>query len=209
MRVLIATVTAGGGHLAAAAAMDEAWRALRPEDVVDRVDLVKFFSPLHRKIHADGYVALVNHAPDIWGMMFGKTDHPEVARRLNRLRRIFPSKSRGMFERYVKDFEPDVVLCTHYLPLEVLEGMRKKAAKEHTGARTLVRSNVRAEGDPKQVSPPGAIGDRCGLKSARRPMAVTIVTDFEAHALWMSPCADLYCVAAEETKARLDRKSVV
>ncbi len=43
MRVLIATVTAGAGHVAAAAALDEAWRAFRPEDVVDRLDLVKFF----------------------------------------------------------------------------------------------------------------------------------------------------------------------
>jgi processive 1,2-diacylglycerol beta-glucosyltransferase len=29
------------------------------------------------------------------------------------------------------------------------------------------------------------------------------VTDFEAHALWMEAGVDLYCVAAEETKARL------
>ena len=36
MRILIATVTAGGGHLAAAAALDEAWRALRPKDMVGR-----------------------------------------------------------------------------------------------------------------------------------------------------------------------------
>jgi processive 1,2-diacylglycerol beta-glucosyltransferase len=36
-----------------------------------------------------------------------------------------------------------------------------------------------------------------------RPLAVSVVTDFEAHALWMDSCVDLYCVAAEETKARL------
>src|SRR5262249_23493638 len=35
------------------------------------------------------------------------------------------------------------------------------------------------------------------------PVVVSIVTDFEAHALWMEDCVDLYCVAAEETKARL------
>ncbi len=166
MRVLNATVTAGGGHLAAAAALDEAWRAWRPNDVVEKIDLVKFFSPLHRKIHADGYVALVNVAPEIWGMMFDKTDNPKVAQRLNRLKRVFPSQSRGRFARYVKQFKPDVVLCTHYLPLEALGAMRKK-------------------------------------KGGLRPMAVSIVTDFEAHALWMEPCVDLYCVAAEETKARL------
>jgi processive 1,2-diacylglycerol beta-glucosyltransferase len=34
------------------------------------------------------------------------------------------------------------------------------------------------------------------------------VTDFEAHALWMNPCVDLYCVAAEETKARLVARGI-
>ncbi|MEI9963090.1 MAG: hypothetical protein WDM76_18850 [Limisphaerales bacterium] len=49
MRILIATVTAGAGHVAAAAALEEAWRAARPSDTVERIDLTKFFSPLHKK----------------------------------------------------------------------------------------------------------------------------------------------------------------
>lgn len=174
MRILIATVTAGGGHLAAAAALDEAWRAYRPEDTVERLDLVKFFSPLHRKIHADGYLTLVGHAPELWGMMFGKTDNPEVARKLNRIKRIFPSKSRLKFIRYVQQFGPDIVLCTHYLPIETLGLMRHKHEQKRNG-------------EHRPAS----------------PLVVSIVTDFEAHALWMEPCVDLYCVAAEETKARL------
>ena len=109
MRVLIATVTAGGGHLAAAAALEEAWRALRPEDVVVQVDIGKFFSPLHRKIVSDGYVKLVNHAPELWGMMFAKTDQPRMARAMNRVRAMFPSGSRAKLGRYVKQFRPDVV----------------------------------------------------------------------------------------------------
>ena len=166
MRVLITTVTAGGGHLAAAAALDEAWRDLRPNDVIERIDLVKFFSPLHRKIVSDGYVTLVKHAPELWGLMFSKTDNPALTRKLNRVKRVFPSASRGKFMRHIKQFKPDVVLCTHYLPLETLGQLRKK-------------------------------------KDRLRPLAVSVVTDFEAHALWMDPCVDLYCVAAEETKARL------
>ncbi|HYG33610.1 MAG TPA: glycosyltransferase [Clostridia bacterium] len=174
MRVLIATATAGGGHLAAAAALEEAWRAFRPEDTLEKVDLVKFFSPLHRKIHADGYVKLVEHAPEIWGMVFGKTDDPAVARRLNKLKRIFPSNSRERFARYTKGFKPDAVLCTHYLPLETLGAMRSESLEESDGS-----------------------------KEGPQPLVVSIVTDFEAHALWMDACVDLYCVAAEETKARL------
>ncbi len=127
MRILIATVTAGGGHIAAAAALEEAWRALRPDDTVERLDLIKFFSPLHKKIHADGYVQLVERAPELWGMLFGKTDHPKVARRLNKLRRAFPSNSRKKFARHLKQFKPDAVLCTHYLPLETLGLLRKSS----------------------------------------------------------------------------------
>ena len=99
MRILIATVTAGAGHLAAAAALDEAWRTLRTADMVERLDLVKLFSPLHRKIVSDGYVKLVEKAPELWGMMFKKTDDPKLARRLNRIQRILPSNSRVRFAR--------------------------------------------------------------------------------------------------------------
>jgi len=164
MRVLIATVTAGGGHIAAAAALEEAWRALCPDDAVERVDLIKFFSPLHKKVYADGYVQLVERAPELWGMLFGKTDNPRVVRRLGKLRRAFPSNSRKKFINYLKQFRPDAVLCTHYAPLETLSLLRAKGA---------------------------------------HPFVVSVVTDFEAHALWMDACVDLYCVAAEETKARL------
>jgi len=173
MRVLIATATAGAGHLAAASALQEAWQVLRPDDVVQKVDLVEFFSTIHRKIHADGYVKLVERAPELWGMLFGKTDTPKVAHRLGELKRLFPSQSRSRFGAYLRDFAPDAVVCTHYVALDTLGELRSKKRK------------------PGNAAP--------GL----RPFVATVVTDFEAHALWMAPCVDLYCVAAEETKARL------
>jgi processive 1,2-diacylglycerol beta-glucosyltransferase len=187
MRILIATVTAGGGHIAAAAALEEAWRALRPDDAVERLDLIKFFSPLHKKVHADGYVKLVERAPELWGMLFGKTDNPRVARRLGKLRRAFPSNSRKKFARHLKQFKPDAVLCTHYLPLETLGLLRQKS--------------VAAVYDRRTSTPP----EMATLTERRYkpPFVVSIVTDFEAHALWMDACVDLYCVAAEETRARL------
>jgi processive 1,2-diacylglycerol beta-glucosyltransferase len=178
MRVLIATVTAGGGHVAAAAALEEAWRALRPVDTVERVDLIRFFSPLRRKIYAEGYVKLVERAPELWGLLFSKTDNLKVTRRLSRLSRLFPSHSRKKFINHLKQFQPDTVLCTHFAPLETLELLRQKTATVATERR----------------SKPSFI--------------VSVVTDFEAHALWMNPCVDLYCVAAEETKARLVARGV-
>jgi processive 1,2-diacylglycerol beta-glucosyltransferase len=176
MRILIATITAGGGHLAAAAALGEAWQAMRPRDTVERVDLLQFFSPLHRRIYSDGYVQIVERAPELWGMVFKTTDHPQAVRRLNRLQRAFPGNSRARFARHVRQFKPDVVLCTHYLPLAVL-------------------GRLRAKGAPPARNAPG--------NEPETPFVVSVVTDFEAHALWMDACVDLYCVAAEETGARL------
>ena len=163
--------------MAAAAALEEAWRAARPGDVVEKIDLLKLFSPLHRKIYSEGYVQLVERAPELWGMVFAKTDNPKLLQRLKRLQRKFPSGSKQRCARHVRQFKPDIVLCTHYLPLETLTPLREKT-------------------------------------DGIQPFVTCIVTDFEAHALWMESCVDLYCVAAEETKARLiargaDAKNVV
>jgi processive 1,2-diacylglycerol beta-glucosyltransferase len=166
MRILIATITAGAGHLQAAAALEEAWLKAHPRDVVERIDLLTFFSPLHKKIYRDGYVKLIAHAPELWGMVFSKMDDPKLVRRLARWKKTLGSNSARKFARFVKRFAPDAVLCTHYLPVELLGGLRQD-----------------------WPAPP--------------PLTVSIVTDFEAHALWMDAHVDLYCVAAEETKARL------
>ena len=166
MRILIATITAGAGHLQAAAALKEAWLQAHPKDTVETIDLLTFFSPLHKKIYRDGYVKLIAHAPEVWGMVFTKMDNPKLVQKLARWKSKLGSNSARKFTKYVKQFAPDAVLCTHYLPVELLGALRSK-----------------------WPGPP--------------PLTVSIVTDFEAHALWMEPSVDLYCVAAEETKARL------
>jgi processive 1,2-diacylglycerol beta-glucosyltransferase len=193
MRVLIATVTAGGGHVAAAAALEEAWRTLRPADTVERVDLIQFFSPLHKKVYTEGYVQLVERAPELWGMLFGKTDNLKVTRRLSRLSRLFPSNSRKKFTNHLRQFRPDAVLCTHFAPLETLDLLKTSEGRVRRGPNPLEKMGTR-------ITRPS--------EKWKLPLVASVVTDFEAHALWMNPCVDLYCVAAEETKARLVARGV-
>lgn len=164
MRILIATVTAGAGHLQAAAALEEAWRAARPDDVVEKVDLLDFVSRLQRKVYVQGYVRLVEHAPELWGMVFKKTDNPKLLRKVARFRRGFAERTNKKFVKHLKAFRPDAVICTHYLPVEIMAHLERKGFN---------------------------------------PLTVCVVTDFEAHALWMEQAVDLYCVAADETKASL------
>ena len=86
MRILITTITAGAGHVQAAAAPSSVKRGSRrrPRDTVERIDLLTFFSPLHKKIYSDGYVKLIAHAPELWGMVFTKMDNPKLLRKLAR-----------------------------------------------------------------------------------------------------------------------------
>ncbi|MBA4149827.1 MAG: glycosyltransferase [Verrucomicrobia bacterium] len=170
MRVLIATVTAGGGHLAAAAALEEAWRRLRPNDVLEKVDVLDFASKFYRKIYVETYVKVIEHVPELYAMMFKKTDNDEEVQKADSFRRSFAHHTNKGFVKYIKQFQPDIVLCPHYLPLEIIGHDDKKAL-------------------PK-------------------PFMVSIVTDFEAHAFWLEPAVNFYCVAADETRGSLVARGV-
>ncbi|HNQ90168.1 MAG TPA: glycosyltransferase [Verrucomicrobiota bacterium] len=167
MNVLMATATVGAGHTQAAAALEEAWRLYRPRDAVLRLDVLEFTPRLHRQAYAEGYAQLIKHAPAVWGMLFNSTDNPTRVRQRTHLRRTLAGLPAERFVREVRRFQPQAVLATHFLPLEIMG-----------------RLEARARGAPT-------------------PFVACVVTDFEAHALWMEPVVDLYCVAATETRVRL------
>src|ERR1051325_9603547 len=120
LRILIATVTAGAGHVQAAAALEEAWRELRPHHVLQRLDVLDFTPRLYRKVYVEGYVKLVEHAPDLWAHVFNKTDNPHLVRKLARFRRALGHFTTNKFSRILAKFKPEAVLCTHYMPLEIM-----------------------------------------------------------------------------------------
>ncbi|HTH49568.1 MAG TPA: glycosyltransferase [Candidatus Limnocylindria bacterium] len=172
LRVLIATVTAGAGHLQAAAALQEAWTAMRPDDVVEKQDVLEFTPKLFRKLYSESYLKLIEHSPELWGALFRKSDDQEKLERLGRVREMLGRLNASKFVAHMAEFRPDVILCTHYLPEEILGGLKAKG------------------------------------KLQPWPLVVSIVTDFEAHALWQEPVVDFYCVAAEHTKARLVARGI-
>jgi len=137
--------------------------------VVERVDVLNFVLKLYRKIYSQGYVRLVERAPELYALLFKKTDNPKLLQKWLRVRRGFTRRTTRKFIAHLKEFQPDAVVCPHFLPLEVLG---------------------------------------CVKTRGFNPLTVCIVTDFEAHALWMDSSVDLYCVAAEETKARLVARGV-
>src|ERR1043165_5622203 len=117
MRVLIATVGAGAGHLAAAAALEEAWREFRGSDTVKTVDVLDFSSSLYRRLYIETYAKTIEYAPELYAFAFRMTDHSHGVQKRLSLWRGFARRSNG-FVRYVREFNPDVIVGTHYLPFE-------------------------------------------------------------------------------------------
>src|SRR5687768_16039031 len=103
-RILIPTVTAGGGHLQAAAALEEAWAIERSQDVVKRVDVLDFMPALMRKSYAQGYVKLVERAPELYGHFFRTTDDAALVARLNEVRRWSARWVTRRFLKFLEDF---------------------------------------------------------------------------------------------------------
>lgn len=166
MRVLIATVTAGAGHLQAAAALKEAWSLLSPRDEVIQVDVLDHVPKLYRKVYVEGYVKLVETAPELWGYFFKKTDNHRLLERVSKWRTGIARRTYQSFVKLLRADPPDVVISTHMLPVEILAGIQRR----HPGFKTF---------------------------------HACVVTDFEAHSLWLEQQVDLYCVAAEETRKSL------
>lgn len=127
-RILIATVTAGAGHVQAAAALEEAWRAEYPADVVERWDVLSFAPRLVRRAYSEGYLSLVKHAPEIYARVFRRTDDAGLARRAMPRRQLLGRAMARPFLERARAFAPDVVLATHFLPMEVLGGWLGGAA---------------------------------------------------------------------------------
>src|SRR5437762_13949197 len=75
---------------------------------------------------------MIEHAPELWGMVFKKTDNPKLLRRVARFRRGFAERTNQKFVRHLRAFRPDAVVCTQYLPVEIMAHLERKGFKPMT-----------------------------------------------------------------------------
>ena len=69
-RVLVFSASAGAGHVRAAEALDLAFQAAEPGIAVRHHDALQSTSAVFRKLYADAYLEMVNHAPDVLGWLY-------------------------------------------------------------------------------------------------------------------------------------------
>ncbi|RYY94275.1 MAG: galactosyldiacylglycerol synthase, partial [Comamonadaceae bacterium] len=124
-QLLTLSVSAGNGHVRAAQALVAAAAQGWPGCHAVHIDAMAHVSPGFRKVYTDWYIQLVNRAPELWSYLHARSDATPHAATAQRLRRGIERLSAAALLREVQRVKPDAIVCTHFLPAELL--MRERA----------------------------------------------------------------------------------
>ena len=118
MRILILSVSVGAGHVRAAEAVELALRRTSARVTIVNDDVLNLMPPPFRKVYRDGYFEMVARTPRILGWLYDATGKPFHQDRV--LRRIERVGATRLLKR-IHEFDPDVAICTHFLPTALLD----------------------------------------------------------------------------------------
>lgn len=114
------SVSAGAGHQRAAEAIHIS-ALQRSEDLeVCHLDVMDFVTAGFRKIYTDFYIKLINKAPTLWGYLYHATNDAQPDSTMEKLRRSAERLNARPLLRAIAEFAPDAIICTHFLPAEML-----------------------------------------------------------------------------------------
>ncbi len=120
-RVMVLSAAAGGGHVRAAEALVSAFG--RREVSANHVEVLRHSTAIFRKIYSDLYLELVNRQPSLLGLLYDGLDRPW---RYRRRRLALDRLNTRPLVRLLAGERPDLAVCTHFLPAEILLHLRKK-----------------------------------------------------------------------------------
>jgi processive 1,2-diacylglycerol beta-glucosyltransferase len=118
-KLVVLSVSAGAGHLRAAEAVCEQARASGLDCA--HLDVLQHVPAWFRWLYADLYALLVNRAPLLWSWLYGRMNQAGPPGTLQRLRRYLERRLGKRWLAALARLEPDAILCTHFLPAEVLQ----------------------------------------------------------------------------------------
>lgn len=119
-RLLVLSVSAGAGHVRAADALCAFARDRQEFGEVQHVDVMEYASSAFRRIYTDFYLALVNKHPELWRHLYRSTNELQGDSMRERMRRGLERMNVRALMKAVDAFAPDAIVCTHFLPAEML-----------------------------------------------------------------------------------------
>ena len=140
-RVLVLSASAGAGHLRAADAIEQALRIRGLASEVQHLDVLKYTNQVFRHLYSKAYIDLVNRAPEVLGWLY---DHLDVPGRNEQLRLALDRLNTGPFVKYLNKYRPDVAICTHFLPSEIISWLKGEGGVNFWNAVVVTDLDVHA-----------------------------------------------------------------
>jgi processive 1,2-diacylglycerol beta-glucosyltransferase len=126
MRLLILSVSAGAGHVRAADAVAATAKASTPAHETLHLDLLSLVPREFKKLYGEQYIKLVEKLPQLWSYLYSKTDRPTRDSFAGKLKRAAEKFNTRRLSAEIEKFAPDAILCTHFLPAELLSRQKAK-----------------------------------------------------------------------------------
>ncbi|MEJ2794741.1 glycosyltransferase [Iodobacter sp. LRB] len=130
-KILLLSVSAGAGHVRAAEAI-RAYAHLgdTPLEVV-HLDVMQYVTAGFRKLYTDFYIKLVNNAPALWGYLYNFTNDAQADSSIEKLRKKLERMNARALLKEIAAFNPDAIICTHFLPAEILSRLLSKGVVDY------------------------------------------------------------------------------
>ena len=119
-RLLILSASAGAGHNRAAEAIHESARAYCPGVETEWVDSLKYTNRVFAKLYEQSYVWLASYSPSLWGILYKQAGKNVEHKKVDKLVELHDRLTYRKLMKHVEEFRPDAVVCTHFLPANVL-----------------------------------------------------------------------------------------
>ncbi len=134
LKVLVVSVKAGAGHLKAAEAVEAAFKKYQPDVKIKNVDLLDYSNELIKYLYGKMYLDVVKAFPELYAYSY---KHYESSKKFIKPRFLIDKFNFSDLFEMVEEFNPDVIVATHFISGAVLENYRRKKKKEFKMAVTL------------------------------------------------------------------------
>ncbi|MGZ3591411.1 MAG: MGDG synthase family glycosyltransferase [Thermodesulfobacteriota bacterium] len=134
LRILLVSVKAGAGHLKAAEAVEAAFKRYQPDVKIKNVDLLDYSNDLIKYLYGKMYLDVVKAFPELYGYSY---KHYASSKKFIKPRFLIDRFNFGDFFAMVEEFNPDILVATHFISGAVSENYRRKKKKEFKIAVTL------------------------------------------------------------------------
>jgi processive 1,2-diacylglycerol beta-glucosyltransferase len=118
-RVLILSSRVGSGHIAAAAALERAVRSI-PNVEVRNLDAIDLSTRLHAMTYSGFYFPMARVAPWLMEWGYRRTNQPFAT---EPTLPIWDRLNAASLVRSVREYQPDVTICTHFMPANIVGHM--------------------------------------------------------------------------------------